>query len=423
MKYRNIILLLVIFALNNFLLFGQEEVVYDISMEIRRGVGPYRYCVSSGTIEKNILGWKGFPQKTDSLMIFSYNLPTLFAGNNFLLKSNSIYIISYIYNGVKTVICDTNGDKDFTNETKYEYLVSTKKNGILFDTLPDIKIIFNKSNRIHNNFLYIKIKPFDMGYGFTNSLESILQVFVAPTQHRLGKAQINGKVHFFYSSLSPFTKDNVIINNSFDIKKNNFKFDPGVGYFSSDTILIGNKSYKVFWKNNSYDTLRCVQLLRNFKSNGFIVNQYLPKDQVLNLDETPVLFESLISRKDFIIIDFWGTWCQPCIKEIPNLKSFYNEMNKKKFKLISLAYDSDINKIKDFIKKNDMIWEHIFVNKNQHNNVLVKYNLILFPTIIVVDASGKIIFRTSINTVKEMEIFVKNLSKLNNFKNSMDIKK
>jgi peroxiredoxin len=73
--------------------------------------------------------------------------------------------------------------------------------------------------------------------------------------------------------------------------------------------------------------------------------------KVLNLDNF---------KNKIVLIDFWATWCMPCIKELPNVKNAYEKFKEKGFEIISISLDNDKNAYEKFIKKENMTWLHVF---------------------------------------------------------------
>lgn len=94
------------------------------------------------------------------------------------------------------------------------------------------------------------------------------------------------------------------------------------------------------------------------------------------------------NNEKYIVLDFWGSWCGPCIMEIPKMKEFYKK-NKNKVEIIGIAAR---DKKEDWIKainENELNWKHILNNKEK-DDLVKKYGVTGFPTKIIINKSGKI---------------------------------
>ncbi len=75
------------------------------------------------------------------------------------------------------------------------------------------------------------------------------------------------------------------------------------------------------------------------------------------------------------VINFWATWCKPCVKELPYFESFNTSISDKKIKviLISLDFKNQIKShLEPFIKKNQYTSEVILLSDNKYNTWLEK---------------------------------------------------
>ena len=119
--------------------------------------------------------------------------------------------------------------------------------------------------------------------------------------------------------------------------------------------------------------------------------------------------------KKITLIDFWGSWCKPCIANIPKLKSLYKRFRNKNFQIVSVAYDDkkDILKLRQIVKKKGITWTNIFQNIEDQtiSSLIKKFKVINFPTFILVDEKGNIIFRSSDND-NDFEMLVIKLNDL-----------
>jgi len=109
------------------------------------------------------------------------------------------------------------------------------------------------------------------------------------------------------------------------------------------------------------------------------------------LDGSLFNIESL--RGKYLIIDFWGTWCGPCVAGIPHMKAF-REKHKDKIELLGISNDRSFEVWKNFVTKNEMNYPNILCGKGEEDYVS-KFNVQGFPTKILIDPQGKILFRDS----------------------------
>mgnify|MGYP003951660277 FL=1 len=75
------------------------------------------------------------------------------------------------------------------------------------------------------------------------------------------------------------------------------------------------------------------------------------------------------------VINFWATWCKPCVKELPYFESFKQSIGDKKIKvlLVSLDFKNQIKShLEPFIKKNQYTSEVILLSDNKYNTWLEK---------------------------------------------------
>lgn len=88
-----------------------------------------------------------------------------------------------------------------------------------------------------------------------------------------------------------------------------------------------------------------------------------------------------------VLVDFWGTWCPLCVKEMPELKKLYAQYHAKGFEIVGINFDDDTNAAQRFIKKEDIPWPQYFGGKT-HNKYGKLYSLNFFPYIWLADRKG-----------------------------------
>jgi peroxiredoxin len=96
-------------------------------------------------------------------------------------------------------------------------------------------------------------------------------------------------------------------------------------------------------------------------------------------------------KNKIVLIDFWATWCPPCIDEMPNIVKTYEMYHDKGFEIIGISLDENKNRFLKFIENNNMTWRQYFDGKRGQNELARKYSIDSIPSTFLLDANGKII--------------------------------
>jgi peroxiredoxin len=107
----------------------------------------------------------------------------------------------------------------------------------------------------------------------------------------------------------------------------------------------------------------------------------------------PDLEGKQVSIRDFkgklLIVDFWASWCAPCLAEIPNLKVVYDKYHDKGVEILSVSLDKDIEKWKKAIADEQMPWPQI-CSDDTGIKLMKDYQFNGIPFVILLDSEGKI---------------------------------
>jgi len=95
--------------------------------------------------------------------------------------------------------------------------------------------------------------------------------------------------------------------------------------------------------------------------------------------------------KNYVLLDFWASWCIPCVEKIPQLKDLYNKYNEKGLTIISISLDEDSAGWANTIKKYKLDGWLQVLNVQNKDTLTSLYNVSTVPHFVLIDKQGKII--------------------------------
>lgn len=109
---------------------------------------------------------------------------------------------------------------------------------------------------------------------------------------------------------------------------------------------------------------------------------------------TKASLSDYVSQNKLTLLDFWASWCSPCMNEVPYIKAAYEKYAEKGFTVVSVSVDEDINAWKNAVKENEMTWVHMWNGlEDLENSAAMQYAVSAIPSSFLIDADGTIIGR------------------------------
>jgi len=149
---------------------------------------------------------------------------------------------------------------------------------------------------------------------------------------------------------------------------------------SQETEGIGELNSYLRLAPGGPDASYAKKLIANPKRAG---DALAPEFKVRTLDGEDISLDQLAGK--VVVMDFWATWCPPCVSSVPELKALTKKYPSSKLVLISFSADKDEQSWRDFISKKDIEWPQYW---DRDGRIRTAFGVQAFPTYLVIDPEG-----------------------------------
>lgn len=266
---------------------------------------------------------------------------------------------------------------NISSEIIYACKFSTSRTSAMDSNLflenKDIKVIIEIENRKYNQTDYDWI-----------ILKSVLGTKTSLIAFNYNQFKVKNKNKLNWETLNYRKIDSIIMENP----KNQYSVE--LLYNIATDSLANVEEIRMMYKKLD-PILNDSQILRNLKEiiypqKKIFLGELLPYFNLKNQNNEMINLDYY--QGNFLLIDFWASWCGPCIKQIPKLSNLQNKYNNTNFKILSISIDTDYKKWLDTIIKQEMKWDNVIDIDGEYSNEI---NIKSIPKTFLINPKGEIV--------------------------------
>lgn len=299
--------------------------------------------------------------------------------------------------GRTIIIYDTDNDEDFTAETAHVFpdvwRKQKRESAKPWEEMPGqwVSFDFFDGSVIQSGSAFLKIDPFY----FPKRPENMV---AGPAQYRLGEVATGGHAYTIALSNSNYsgvynglTKKRVKLMFA-DSESSGFKKeqDNGTTYGIHENLILAGDTFHVADVTMRGDAVILVRgaFKQTDKAPPYRGQPIRDFEAVTLAGDSLRLSDVLASSDKYILLDFWGSWCPPCIDELPALKKIVTQYDEQ-LQVIGIAMDEK-ESLASAVREYEISWPQIH-QASMVDPIIKKYHVYGFPSYFLIDSEGTII--------------------------------
>lgn len=127
------------------------------------------------------------------------------------------------------------------------------------------------------------------------------------------------------------------------------------------------------------------QTFQQDRSTLIKVGHQAPDFRLANLDQQPVALDDLLGKP--LIVNFWGTFCEPCIREMPSFQKSYEKWKDQGLEIVGINLSEDTLSVSNYVKSTGVTYT---ILRDVDRKTEKKYGLRSYPTTFFINSDGTI---------------------------------
>ncbi|BCY28464.1 TlpA family protein disulfide reductase [Flavobacterium okayamense] len=289
------------------------------------------------------------------------------------------------------LLADVDRDKNFKNNVTQKFNLNFEKDQPL-KTTKILNYSYNTQNQVtfkRNIFFYPETQQFD------NYTETVIHNNF--TDFWKGKTLIDNKeLTFYYQGISSE-------RGAFFFKPNNISFEDKDIWFKSkfekyrgDTLIFNKNILKIDSISSDLKNIYITKIKTLEKNYSNYPGSFIRDFYLVDFENKKTKLHEVLKEKKYTLLDFWASWCGPCIEKFPEIEELQN-LHSDKLTVIGLSTENDFQKAKKAVEKYNLSWRNF-----QGMTISNQLDIHSIPSLFLIDENGKIISRDDIEEIKRI---------------------
>lgn len=110
-----------------------------------------------------------------------------------------------------------------------------------------------------------------------------------------------------------------------------------------------------------------------FAKVGLVVGKPFPDLVLTTTDGGTIATRQLVGK--VVLIDYWATWCSPCVRELPNVQKTYQRFHDQGFEVVGISLDEDTAKLAAFVAAKQVPWKQVCDGKGWQSDAAQRFGI------------------------------------------------
>lgn len=159
-------------------------------------------------------------------------------------------------------------------------------------------------------------------------------------------------------------------------------------YSSADSTVWNDSTYLkyIYWRE--LESRKDKQIENSQKKT---IGSQFTNFKFLNVDNDTVQLSDYVGKSKCLLLDFWASWCSPCIADQKILKEKYTDLHSRGLNIIGISIDENVDAWRKSVKKTSLDWPQVLDLNSKVEGVRSVYNFIGIPHYVILNENGLII--------------------------------